>query len=200
LQYRALVKHLSLKKQKAALFILLALMPIVAQDSLSGIVMGQKRVIEISLYPAVMANNGFSVFPRGHGVSLGFSQEKMHWGLLFAGSYYEEEIDNPLYQSRNIVFQNVVSCFTFDWYYMGFLHNRYLLIAPGLDLGIFLKSRGINSTELGDQLTDKNDYYFGGPKIRLNLGYRWLFLTAEPTLLIGTGVAFLMPLGISARF
>lgn len=189
-----------MKYQYSVLLLLVLAATSFGEESVNGIYSGKQRVIETSLFPVSMCNTGLIPFPRGFGISLGFTQHTMHWGIIFARSYYDETIDDPLYKERGIFFHNVLSGYSFDWLYLGLLHRKWLLVAPGINAGIWVKSRGISSSQLGDDLSMKREYYFLGPKLHINVGYNYVFLSMEPTLLVGTGVAFFMPMGISARF
>jgi TolB-like protein len=94
----------------------------------------------------------------------------------------------------------------------GFLYHyvfnlaNVLLVSPGVTVGFWYEEIGFEYYDYNynydyDNSDKHEDFYFGGPRVRLQIGYKYVYLNFDATLLIGSGgIKPLLNPGIAAYF
>jgi len=88
-------------------------------------------------------------------------------------------------------------------YYTGFNYKDYFSFQPGFCTGFwyFDGYKRIDDTSLQYPYEKYyNEYFFGGPSLRLNAGYKYIFFSSSYSLLIGSTAGHLVTIGIRALF
>jgi hypothetical protein len=150
--------------------------------------------------PSWTQGNGEMLY--GLSAALGLKVRRHLWSLNFGvcgGAYYDYSSSYDIEEHRSIIGGGIGYS-----YYVLSLKN-ILNIGIGGTAGFWeyqFKRRYYNTADINStpQNLYNEEYFFGGPQVRLEIGYGILHVFARETLLLGSDVAFMHNYGLVFKF
>lgn len=190
-----------------------------SEEQVVSVVSNDVRKVEVKLGRYVYFNvtSSFSniwahgVSSKGPSLDIGLKMGKQYFGLNYhwdfldnyaSDDWWEPDSTSPSRQTKGETFGGAA----FQWYYDVYEIPNILYLSPGFCSGFWYnwtrKSRlnfdSISDYWYYDDYFSQDDYLFGGPSVRVSVGYKSAFVNCSYTLLLGTTVAHALVVG--ARF
>ncbi len=157
-----------------------------------------KRQLYFSVTPSFAQVVTHVLDAFGPSIDIGMRYKKSYYGLnfhwCFSGLANDYSSGNYAYSFGGAIFQ---------WNYTIVNAKDVFELSPGFNAGFWYfdggKESASNYMYSYSNYTDYEELFFGGPCVKMDLGYKRVFLEASYTLLIGTRVGSQITVGINTR-
>ncbi len=159
---------------------------------------GNLRIMVLkSTFSLLLTDLGDAGPLMGSSSELGFVQNNKYYGIHFIFCHknepYRQEGEKGLFFGGGGI----------SWHHRGLLNSKWLGFFPGYVIGFWSKNKwmfeGIEGQTEDDEFYETKQLFIG-PKILFRIGYKYIFLTCDYTLFIGTGLANNIDVGLDIEF
>jgi hypothetical protein len=143
----------------------------------------------------------------GPSLDLGIQHKKDYYGINYHWNVFQSYYDyEPYYNPRNESSAMLLGGAAFQFYRTVYSYGDYIDIDAGFGTGFYYSDVYMY---VGPDTTDSpyyyenyryfTDFFFGGPSVRVGLGFQPIYATASYTLLTGTRFGHALVLGVRVR-